>query len=189
MAVYVVFDLEWNTPETRYRKEQNNVRLNGEIVQIGAVKVNKDLEVLDKYSRIVKPKYYPKMNRQITELTDISTEIAQSGDPFVEVVEDFLNWCGEDFVFISWSPNDIYQLEDNMEFYGLDISGLPDCYDMQIMFDDQVTMEGRDFALSYAMWKFGIKPQMSHDALNDAVNTVEVMRRLDFSEGIEDYII
>ena len=37
------------------------------------------------------------------------------------------------------------------------------------------------------MWKFDIKPERSHDALNDAVNTVAVMRKLDFSEGLEGY--
>ena len=47
----------------------------------------------------------------------------------------------------------------------------------------------RSFAFSYAMWKFDIKPQRSHDALNDAINKVEVIRRLDLSEGFEDYEI
>jgi DNA polymerase III alpha subunit (gram-positive type) len=181
--------MEWNAPNARYRITQNDVTLNGEIVQIGAVKVNpdKELTVIDKFNRIIKPQVYRRMQRVVTELTDITDEVVQGGDPFTEVVKDFLEWCGEDFVFVSWSPNDIFQLEDNMQFYGLDIDGLPACYDMQVMFDDQVTMEGRDFALSYAMWKFGIKPEMSHDALNDAINTVEVMRRMDLSEGIEEY--
>jgi hypothetical protein len=45
------------------------------------------------------------------------------------------------------------------------------------------------FALSYAMWKFDIKPERSHDALNDAINTVEVMKKLDLSEGLDGYEI
>ena len=186
---YVVFDLEWNMPITRYRKVQNDVKLNAEIVQIGAVMVNEKLEIQDKYNAIVKPQVYPKMLKEITELTDISDEVARRGRPFEVVVKEFLEWCGDDYVFLSWSPNDIYQLEDNMLFYGFDIEDLPECYDMQVMFDDQITMEGRDFALSYAMWKFDIKPELSHDALNDAMNTVKVMRYLDFSQGIEEYVI
>jgi len=39
------------------------------------------------------------------------------------------------------------------------------------------------------MWKFNIKPERSHDALNDAINTVAVMKKLDFSEGLEGYEI
>ena len=69
----------------------------------------------------------------------------------------------------------------------MDVENLPECYDIQLVFDDQVTQDGKDNALSYAMWRFEIKPNRSHDALNDAMNTVEVMRRLDFSEGVEGY--
>ena len=56
-------------------------------------------------------------------------------------------------------------------------------------YGSQITQEDRNFALSYAMWKFEIKPEPSHDALNDAINTVEVMKRLDFTEGLEGYEI
>jgi inhibitor of KinA sporulation pathway (predicted exonuclease) len=103
------------------------------------------------------------------------------------VCKEFLEWCGEDFAFISWSPNDIYMLEDNMSIHGMDVEILPECYDIQLVFDDQITQDGKDNALSYAMWRFEIKPNRSHDALNDAMNTVEVMRKLDFSEGLEGY--
>ena len=184
---YVIFDMEWNMPNGRFKITQNDVPLSAEIIQIGAVKVHEDLSVIDTFSSIVKPQVYTKIKREVTELTEISAEMLESGDPFQKVVKDFLEWCGDDYVFISWSPNDIYQLEDNMLFFGMDIDGLADCYDVQVMFDDQVTQDDRSFALSYAMWKFGIKPEYTHDALNDAINTVEVMKRLDFSEGLAGY--
>ena len=76
-----------------------------------------------------------------------------------------------------------------MSIHEMDIDVLPECYDAQIIFDDQITQEDRSFALSYAMWKFDIKPERSHDALNDAINTVAVMKKLDFSEGLEGYEI
>lgn len=112
----------------------------------------------------------------------------QDEAPFAEVIKVFLDWCGEDCVFISWNLNDIIRLEDKMLFYGLNTESLPnDCYDMQLLFDNQVAMEDRNFALSYVMWKMGKKPDMSHDALNDAMNTLKVMKHLDFSEEIEEY--
>ena len=122
-------------------------------------------------------------------LPDITTDMIQSGLPFPEAAAEFLEWCGEDSAFVTWSENDIIMIEDNMLFHGMEIDGLPKCYDMQLLFDDQITQEDRSFALSYAMWKFDIKPQRSHDALNDAINTVEVLKRLDLSEGFEDYEI
>ncbi len=185
---YVVMDLEWNQSSTRYRAERNGIRLSGEIIQIGAVRVDGDMQILEQYCQIVKPECYQKMNRDVTELNDITDEMIAGGRPFGEVIREFLDWCG-DRPFLTWSENDIIMIEDNMLFHGLAIDGLPRCYDMQILFDDQITQEDRSFALSYAMWKFGIKPQRSHDALNDAINTVEVIRRLDLSQGFEDYEI
>ena len=185
---YIVMDLEWNQSSTRYRAERNGILLTGEIIEIGAVRVDENMEILEQYWEIVKPECYQKMNRNVTELTDITNEMIAGGRPFKEVIAEFLAWCGED-PFLTWSENDILMIEDNMLFHGMEIDGLPKCYDMQLLFDDQITQEDRSFALSYAMWKFDIKPQRSHDALNDAINTVEVLKRLDLSEGFEDYEI
>ena len=186
---YIIFDLEWNTPITRYRERRNGADLHGEIIQIGAVKTNAALEVIDTFTALVKPQVYHKMLRDITELTDITDEMLADAEPFQTVLPAFLEWCGREgeYAFFSWGPSDILYLEDNMQFHGMDISGLPVCYDMQVMFDDQITQDGRDFALSYAMWKLDIKPARSHDALNDALNTVEVMRHFDFSDGLDGY--
>ena len=164
--------------------------LGGEIIQFGAVKIDnlEDLNINDRYSEIVRPVYYTKMNKNVTEVTDLTDEIIEQGRPFEVVCNEFLEWCGGD-AFLTWSENDIIMIEDNMLFHGMDIDHLPKCYDMQLLFDDQVTQEDRSFALSYAMWKFDIKPQRSHDALNDALNTVEVIKRLDLSEGFEEYEI
>lgn len=186
---YVVFDLEWNRPTTRYRAKRNGVKLKGEIVQIGAIKLNQKLEVIDQFDIYVKPQAYHKMLKEITQITDITTDMLEEGVPFQQAVKLFLDWCGEDYVFCSWSENDIIRLEENMLYYNMEIGDLPECYDMQYMFDDQITMDGRNFALSYAMWKLNIKPEMAHNALNDAVNTAAVMRFLDFSSGLAAYAV
>ena len=184
---YIVMDLEFNYPNTRFRSERNGFVLHQEIIEIGAVKLDMDLNQIDSFCRFVKPAAYHKVNKQVQELTDITTEMIWEGEPFDIVFKEFMEWCGEDSVFITWSDNDIIVLEDNLGYHGLPIDTLPRCFDIQMMFDDQITMEDRSFALSYAMWKLDIKPALSHDALNDAINTVEVMKRLDLSEGLEDY--
>ena len=186
---YVVLDLEWNQPLSPQRMVRKPIRLSGEIVQFGAVKIDslEELNIVERYSEIVRPVFYTKMEKHVTEVTDLTDEIVSQGRPFQTVCQEFLDWCGEDCAFITWSDNDIFMLEDNMTVHGMDTENLPVCYDVQLLFDDQITQEDRSFALSYAMWKFDIKPERSHDALNDAVNTVAVMRKLDFSEGLEGY--
>ena len=52
---YIVMDLEWNQSNTRYRAERNGVRLEGEIVEIGAVRVDENMEILEQYCEFIKP--------------------------------------------------------------------------------------------------------------------------------------
>lgn len=184
---YIVMDLEWNRALSKNRIIREPIKLGGEVIQIGAVKLDENFNVLGTYSEIIKPVYYTKMFKEVTQLTDITDEIISDGRPFTEVCQEFLDWCGNEYAFVTWSENDIYMLEDNMYIHGMDYRILPECYDLQVMFDDQITQADRNFALSYAMWKLEIKPNMSHDALNDALNTVEVMNKLDLSEGFEGY--
>ncbi len=186
---YIVMDLEWNRPLSRQRLITTPIKLGGEIIQIGAVKIDNlnDLNITDQYSEIVRPIYYTKMHKEVTEVTDLTDEVINKGRPFKEVCSEFLKWCDDDYAFITWGPNDILMLEKNMLIHEMDIDNLPECYDIQVVFDDQITQEERNFALNYAMWKFEIKPKRTHDALNDAINTVEVMKRLDLTEGLEGY--
>lgn len=186
-AKYIVMDLEFNYPHTSFRSERNGVRLNAEITEIGAVKLNGDLEEIDRFSCYVKPTVYKKMNGDVKKLTNITTEMIWAGEDFETAIPEFLAWCGEGTVFITWSENDIIAIEDNMLYHGMEIDGLPRCFDIQMMFDDQVTQMDRSMALDYAMWKLGISQEPAHDALNDAINTAAVFRRLDLSEGLEDY--
>ena len=186
---YIVLDLEWNQPLSPQRMVRDPFKLSGEIIQFGAVRIDdlQNLNILERYSEIVKPVFYTKMNKHVTEVTELADDDLNTGRPFTEVCQEFLRWCGDDYAFITWGDADIYMLEDNMNIHEMDIDVLSECYNVQLVFDDQITQDGKDNALSYAMWRFEIKPNRSHDALNDAMNTVEVMRKLDFSEGLEGY--
>ena len=65
----IVLDLEWNQPFSMRSMITTPVRLHGEIIQIGAVKLNEQLEIVDTFKVMVKPKYYPYMHRKISRLT------------------------------------------------------------------------------------------------------------------------
>jgi len=177
-VTYVVLDLEWNRPEGRNRIIRTPFPLYGEIVQIGAVKLNEKFEEIDRLNLIVKPVYYPKMNRDIADLTGITDEITEKGLLFADAVSEFEKWCGTDSSLLTWGPDDMEMLEDNLEIHGMDTKWLPECFDVQLMFDDLVIMEDRQFSLDYAVYYFGIKGNTAHDALNDALDTAEVIRKM-----------
>jgi len=189
---YVVMDLEFNRPKNRYNLSENNgIVLDNEIIEIGAVRLNEKLEQEDEFCSFIKPTAYKTIQNDVKDVTGITTEMMWSGGDFETVVKDFLKWCGDDYAFVTWSDNDIFTLEDNMLYHEMEIDDLPACYDIQPMFDDQISQNDRNMALSYAVWKLDIKVSSGHlhDALCDAKETAEVMKRLDLSEGLEDYII
>ena len=180
---YIILDLEWNQPVSRSRMIKSPIRLSGEIIQMGAVKVNEKLEILDTFDVDIKPVYYKKMNKVVSDITGIKTDDLEEGIPFTEAIEKFRLWCNGE-VFVTWGPCDCQMLVDNMHIHNVDSSWLPEMYDAQEIFDDQVTMEGRQFALSYAIFYFKIKPFEAHNALNDTLNTVKVLEKLDFPPSI-----
>ena len=65
----IVLDLEWNQPSSPKAMVRSPVFLRGEIIQIGAVKLNEDLEIIDTFKIMVKPKYYRTMHKTVSGLT------------------------------------------------------------------------------------------------------------------------
>ena len=72
-----------------------------QIIEIGAVKLNSQMKQVSEFHRLVQPKAYKEMHFKISEVTHMDMEeLCKKGQPFPVVMEDFLNWCGEDeYVF------------------------------------------------------------------------------------------
>ncbi len=184
---YVIMDLEWNQPMTEKRLVTKPVTLRGEIIQIGAVKLNGSFAVEGRYKQLVTPQYYTKMHYRVAKLTGIKNEDLKKGLPFPEAWECFLSWCGDEFAFLTWGPDDIPMLKSNLILHGIDPSSIPAHYNVQVLFARQIAKENRQFSLSSAAEMVGETPEAAHDALNDAVSTALICRHLDMSEGLTHY--
>ena len=70
---YIVLDMEWNQPGpgSPSARKVLPVQIRGEIIQIGAVRMNEDQQVMDEFQIMVKPKYYRHLNRRVSKLTGI----------------------------------------------------------------------------------------------------------------------
>ena len=179
----IVIDLEWNRPLAGRTVSEG---LPGEIIQIGAAKIDDECNVTDTFDQIIKPFYYKRINKDIEKLTQITDEDLEKGLPFLEAIEKFRNWCEDDFTLISWGPDDIIMLERNCDKFGYDRSWLPKSYDAQLMFDDFEMQEDRTWPLNYALYHFNEKPDGAHNALADVLSTVLIMKHLDIDAGLED---
>lgn len=184
---YIILDMEWNQPLYAKMTVTEPVVLHAEIVQIGAVKLDENFNEVDTFNILITPKYYKKMHRKVQKLTRITTEELQYGLPFPEAFGHFSKWCGDSFVLLTWGPDDVPVLRDNLILHSIDTKLIPNWYNMQVIFDAQITKEHRQVALGRALETLGETGGDAHNALNDAMNTAIVCRHLDMAEGIANY--
>ena len=72
---YIVIDLEWNQPMSYDSAVYRQVgdRLIFEMIQIGAVKLNGQLEVCDSISIPIRPVHYVKIHPRIRKMTQLGS--------------------------------------------------------------------------------------------------------------------
>ena len=117
---YVIMDLEWNNSYNKYKKCFVN-----EILEIGAVMADEELEVIDTFSVIIKSQLIKKLSGRVKNLTHITNEDMYSGVSFQRAISDFSKWIGgRNCVFLSWGNSDIRVLHDNFSMF-CGINGIP----------------------------------------------------------------
>lgn len=186
---YIIFDLEWNQCASESEILTDPVCLPGEIIEIGAVKLDDSFQKVDELRLYIKPKYYSKLHRRIVTLTGIRDKVlAEEGLPFPEAYDRFMDFCGEEYSFMTWSTSDLPILVDNMLLHGIDISSLPDTYDLQRIFCNEIMRFSRRMSLDDALKVLNEKGDIAHDALNDSRNTALVCNHLDLEEYGGEYV-
>ncbi len=107
---YIIFDLEWNGSYSYYNQSFIN-----EIIEIGAVKLDRQLNIVDTFRRMVYPRFTKKLSGRCKRLTNITNEEVKSeGIDFLDAIREFSRWSGgSDNVFMSWSNSDLFVLTHN----------------------------------------------------------------------------
>lgn len=179
---YIVFDLEWNQSNTG--KEQEVKEIPFEIIEIGAVKLDKDFKQISEFNRLIKPQIYHQMHQVTENLIHISMEELEQGDYFQQVAEEFLSWCGEDYIFCTWGPLDLTELQKNMRFYGMEpLADRPlQFYDVQklfsICYEDRKSRRTLEYAIDFLELEKDIP---FHRAFSDAYYTAKILAGIDKS--------
>lgn len=182
---YIVFDLEWN--QSPQGKKTRNDRLTFEIIEIGAVKLNEEKEVIDSFHRLIRPQVYKWIHDSIHEVIHVNYKDLTGGMAFPQAVREFLKWCGEDGCFCTWGNQDVLELQKNMKFYKiLDcLPGPVTYYDVQKLYSIRFDDGKNRIALENAVDALKIKKKYGfHRALSDALYTAEVLK---YVENIEDH--
>ena len=93
-------------------------------MEIGAVKLDKDYQQIDRFSCYVRPERAP-ICKKCTELTGITDETVKNAKPLAQALEEFISWIGEGQVRIySWSNTDLRQLKTECREKGIYPNGL-----------------------------------------------------------------
>lgn len=179
---YIVLDMEWNQPLSPGQTVRTPVILHGEIIRIGAVKLNN----FERFSCSVKPRFYKKLHSGVARLTGLKNADLKDGLSFAEAFEQFRVWCGTNFSFLTWGADDIFMLQDNLKVNGLDPDWIPPSYNIQNLFDQQITKENRIYTLTASLEKVGEGPIRAHDALDDAYGAALLCKHLDL-KALKNY--
>ena len=189
---YIVLDSEWNSV---YFKEKN--KYINELVEIGAVKLDENLEVIDKFDCVIKSKLTNKLSSRFINLTNISNEEMLSGVSLEEAFEQYKKWAGTDTVTFTWSDSDLYTLYHNCEdLLGLDyIPGFEKYADAQkivqnfmisqgFVLESQISLENAAHFLEVSVDNIEL-----HRASDDSKLTSQLLKKsqsVDFSRFISD---
>ena len=187
---YIVFDLEWN--QCPYGKGQENHRIPFEIIEIGAVKLNSEKQIIDQFQVLIQPRVYKKLHFRTKEIIQLDIKDLEKGEPFYKAIREFMHWCGEDYQFCTWGNTDLLELQRNMKYYGvLQLLKGPIYYlDAQKLFSMGFEDGESRKALEYAVDFLGVEKELDfHRAFADAWYTAKVFSKLNADLVREYYSI
>lgn len=179
----IVLDLEWNT--AFYYDRQGVRQRFDEIIQIGAVRLAEGCQPAEVFNRYVRNRQGV-LSANIAELVQVTEETLAESDDFETVAAEFLDWCGENPRFLTWSNSDIPVLRQNFLFYGLNASSIKRAYNVQFAYSMLVHGSTAAVALNKAVDAFGVaQDEPFHSAAGDAIYTARIMNRLYQEYGVK----
>ncbi len=184
---YIVLDLEWNQSND---SEDVNSELLFEIIEIGAIKLNEKREKIGEFSEKITPEVYKEFHHITERLIHMKMEDLENCRAFPEVAESFFDFCGDDYIFCTWGPLDLYELQRNMNFYNMKAlsNGPIKFLDIQklfsIAYEDTKSRRSLEYAVDYLEIA---KDVAFHRALADAYYTAKIVQGIQDEKILENY--
>lgn len=180
MKNYVVVDLEMCDVVKGLRGDDYSCGT--EIIQIGAVLMDKEYNIVDKFVINVRPEF-GWISGNIEQLTDIHADELYNAPYLKEALDKFSEWLpDEDLVMVEWSKADEKQLRIEMAEKGIQnekVMCLIEHYiDCQKLFSEKIN-DKKQYNLSNALISVDIAQEgRAHNGLDDAYNTALLFAKL-----------
>lgn len=176
---YVVVDLEMCKVSRALRCAEYHY--GSETIQIGAVLLDDNYEIVSKFNTYVHPQY-GQIDHFINKLTGINKQDITDVPEFGEALKMFLDWLPEDAVCVSWSESDEKHIRHETQAKGITDERLPGILDSWI--DCQKTFGKRmgaskPYSLAEALIAADVFQEgNAHDGLTDACNTAVLFAKM-----------
>lgn len=185
---YIILDLEWNNTYCKKKKGFLN-----EIIEIGAVKLDENLNQVDTFSLFIKAQLGKKLHTRVKELTNISNDDINAGTPFSQAMAEFRKWsAGEDNVVLTWGDTDVRVLVENFRYFnGINfVPFLRNYVNLQNYTQAFMNISKADqIGLSAAAEKLGIDVEhySLHRAIDDSLLTADIFKKIYNKQMILSY--
>jgi inhibitor of KinA sporulation pathway (predicted exonuclease) len=148
-----------------------------EIIEIGAVKLNRFGEYEGSFSRFIKPKLNPRLSAFCRELTSIEQTDVDRAYDFVRVVEDFQDWAevfDEEYVLCSWGSFDRKMFVQDCMLHDMDYDWVDPHINLKRQYHE-IKRIHRTRGLRYSVEKEGFEfTGIHHRAISDAENLAKI---------------
>jgi len=166
---YIILDLEatcW----------QEKGKFQSEIIEIGAVKIDENQQIVDEFNAFVKPVLNPELSEFCTKLTSINQEQIDSAAEFAVVLGHFKTWIGMDekYFLCSWGFYDKKQFTADCDLHKIDIAWLKNHMSIKHQHAGLKKLKhpvGLGYAIGYEGMKFEGK---AHRGIDDARNIARI---------------
>lgn len=174
----VFYDTEYTAWHGSRARGWSGVNEYQEIIQIGAVKLNKKLHIERQFDILIKPHINPKLSEYIINLTGITQhEIDRRGVGLVDAIEQLHNFCGYniDTILVSNGGDDLI-IKKNLELLGQKINADNiRYYDIQPLLK-KIYKVNKHISIEQAAKKNGISAQF-HSAISDCIALYEIAKK------------
>ena len=178
----VVFDMEWNQPFSGKTVSNELTVLQGEIIEIGAVRYEYSggrLNRKDIFSCDIKPVVYRKLHYHVMKITHKTDADLKKGISFEEAMEGFRKFCQGADLLVGWGNSDPKILKNNLKFFGMDDTIGMFFLDLQPIFSVFCGQPGQQKSVEFAVDYYNItKQDIFHSATADARYTGEVFEEI-----------
>lgn len=174
MVHHIVVDIE----ATCWKDWENAAEM--ETIEIGAVKLDADLKVVDEFSIFIRPVIHPELSEFCIKFTSIKQSDVADAELFPAAFKAFIDWIGpESFIWYSWSDYDRKRIMDDLTYHKQPIPPeMLNHQDLKKLYADAENLKVR-VGMRRALKNLNITYQgRQHRGIDDAKNTAEILKHV-----------